>query len=86
MVRTLSCDSEKKPQLGDGLLFSLLLHHLRLLVNLFTPYVGKICHPVRLNLSVLLISHGIIFFFRNKTTSAGLSVAETISQTSMKLH
>jgi hypothetical protein len=37
--------------------------------------------PVRLNLSTRLISHGTVFFSHNKTTSVGLSAAETISQT-----
>ena len=32
--------------------------------------------PVRLNLSGRLISHGIVFFFHNKTASAGLSAAK----------
>jgi hypothetical protein len=38
-------------------------------------------HPVRLNLSARLISYGTMFFSHNKTASAGLSAAETISRT-----
>jgi hypothetical protein len=36
-----------------------------------------------LNLSVRFISHGTIFFSHNKTTSAGLSPAKTISRTAL---
>ena len=31
--------------------------------------------PIRLNLSVRLISHGTVFFSHDKTTSAGLSIS-----------
>jgi hypothetical protein len=31
--------------------------------------------PVRLNLSVWLVNHDIVFFYHNKTASAGLSAA-----------
>jgi hypothetical protein len=41
----------------------------------------KTYHPVRLNLSSRLISHGTMFFSHNKTASAGLSAAETIQRT-----
>jgi hypothetical protein len=37
--------------------------------------------PVRLNLSSWLISHGTMFFTHNKSVSAGLSAAKTISRT-----
>jgi hypothetical protein len=44
-----------------------------------------IIRPVCLNLSARLISHGTLFFFHNKTVSADLSAAETISQTGQLL-
>jgi hypothetical protein len=39
------------------------------------------CRHVHLNLSARLINYGTVFFSHNKTTSIGLSVAETISRT-----
>jgi hypothetical protein len=40
--------------------------------------------PVRLNLSARLINHDTVFFSHNKTASAGLSVAKTISRTASR--
>ena len=43
--------------------------------------VAVVASPVCLNLSVRFISYSIVFFFYNKTASAGLSAAKTISRT-----
>jgi len=42
-------------------------------------------HPVRLNLSTRFISYGTLFFSHNKTASAGLSAAKTISWVSRSI-
>jgi hypothetical protein len=48
--------------------------------------VGVSSRPVRLNLSARLINHCTMFFFHNKTVSAGLSATKTISRTASKFH
>ena len=40
---------------------------------------------VRLNLSARLISHGTVFLSHNKTASAGLSAAKTITRTELEV-
>jgi hypothetical protein len=47
-------------------------------VSAFFQHKRSVC-PVRLNLSVHLISYGKIFFFYGKTVSVDLSAAKTIS-------
>jgi hypothetical protein len=43
-------------------------------------YSSYHCHLVRLNILAYLISHGIVFFFHDKSVLAGLSAAKTINR------
>ena len=46
-------------------------------------WVGEEEQVERDNKSARLISHGIVFFSRNKSASAGLSAVETINRTAL---